>query len=57
MDVQEVSAMKIDTPQEFLTKLFLGMTWDGPIEDIPQGKRARISDFAETVIRIAKRAD
>lgn len=27
--------MNIATPKDFLTELFLGMTWDGPSEDIP----------------------
>ena len=44
-------------PLEFLTELFLGMIWDGPSEDIPAEKRDSMRSFAETVIRIAKRAD
>jgi hypothetical protein len=49
--------LEIDTPKAFLTELFLGMVWEGPSEDIPPEKRSRMSDFAETVIRIAKQAN
>ena len=49
--------MKIDTPKEFLNKLFIGMVHTGPVDAITPEMRSATAMFTDTVIRIAKQAD